>query len=194
MAHATKQYTGPQAIPTRWNGVNFRSRLEARWAMIFDLVELDWQYEPEGLQLPSGWYVPDFCILEDCGDYFAKHWIEIKPAYPSEKELIKAAEFALTNEWDLSIHIFYGEITATPDLEYMQMSEKCKANPLLLPLHGGSIKVTGADKPGSLGPKEPVIDGVYALESNFFADPIVWFVDGNKLLSATKTALKHRFW
>jgi len=33
-------YTIP-AIPTRYNGVNFRSRLEAKWAAFFDLLDGD---------------------------------------------------------------------------------------------------------------------------------------------------------
>lgn len=44
------------AHPTQYAGVNFRSRLEARWAAFFDLRGWRWEYEPIDLQ---GW-VPDF--------------------------------------------------------------------------------------------------------------------------------------
>lgn len=44
------------AHPTKYNGVEFRSRLEARWAAFFDLIEWEWLYEPVDL---LGW-VPDF--------------------------------------------------------------------------------------------------------------------------------------
>lgn len=44
------------AIPTRYAGVQFRSRLEARWAAMFDLLGWSWEYEP--IDLP-GW-IPDF--------------------------------------------------------------------------------------------------------------------------------------
>jgi hypothetical protein len=44
------------AIPTRYGGVQFRSRLEARWAAFFDLAGWRWQYEPIDL---AGW-IPDF--------------------------------------------------------------------------------------------------------------------------------------
>lgn len=47
-----------QGIPTRFKGVNFRSRLEAKWAHVFDLLGWDWLYEPIDLE---GW-VPDFLI------------------------------------------------------------------------------------------------------------------------------------
>lgn len=45
-----------KAIPTTYAGVNFRSRLEARWAAFFDLCGWTWDYEPIDLE---GW-VPDF--------------------------------------------------------------------------------------------------------------------------------------
>jgi hypothetical protein len=47
------------AIPTLYNGVKFRSRLEARYAAFFD--ELDWRWKYEALELDS--YLPDFLIL-----------------------------------------------------------------------------------------------------------------------------------
>jgi hypothetical protein len=62
-----------QNIPTKYNGVNFRSRLEARWAVFFDTLGIQYFYEYEGFQLPSGWYLPDFWLPE------FKKWIEIKP-------------------------------------------------------------------------------------------------------------------
>jgi hypothetical protein len=44
------------AHPTMYGGVQFRSRLEARWAAFFDLLDWSWEYEPLDLK---GW-VPDF--------------------------------------------------------------------------------------------------------------------------------------
>lgn len=46
------------AIPTVYKGVQFRSRLEARWAAFFDAANLGWQYEPFDL---NGW-IPDFTM------------------------------------------------------------------------------------------------------------------------------------
>lgn len=52
-----------QAIQTSYKGYLFRSRLEARWAVFFDELKLDWQYEVEGFQLDDGtMYLPDFKI------------------------------------------------------------------------------------------------------------------------------------
>jgi len=60
------------AIPTLYNGTQFRSRLEARWAAYFDLLDIEWQYEP--IDLPG--YIPDF-QLKNPFPVFA----EVKPAY-----------------------------------------------------------------------------------------------------------------
>lgn len=50
-----------KAIETRYKGYRFRSRLEARWAVFFDEMELRWEYEPEGFNLGNdGLYLPDF--------------------------------------------------------------------------------------------------------------------------------------
>jgi len=49
------------AIPTTYKGVNFRSRLEARWAAFFDRARWTWAYEP--LEF-AGW-IPDFAVLKD---------------------------------------------------------------------------------------------------------------------------------
>lgn len=59
-------------IPTVYRGVRFRSRLEARYATFFDLVEWPWRYEPIDL---NG-YIPDFILHFDAGDVLA----EIKPS------------------------------------------------------------------------------------------------------------------
>jgi hypothetical protein len=48
-----------KAIPTIYEGVRFRSRLEARWAAFFDLAGWPWEYEPFDLE---GW-CPDFRLL-----------------------------------------------------------------------------------------------------------------------------------
>ncbi len=51
------------AIPTRYGGVLFRSRLEARYAALFDLAGWEWEYEPLDLR---GW-IPDFLVRIPCG-------------------------------------------------------------------------------------------------------------------------------
>jgi len=46
------------AIPTKYRGIQFRSRLEAKWACVFDSLGWKWEYEPIDL---NGW-IPDFII------------------------------------------------------------------------------------------------------------------------------------
>lgn len=51
-----------KAIPTKYNGIEFRSRLEARWAVFFDQLNIKWFYEYEGYETPYGNYLPDFWL------------------------------------------------------------------------------------------------------------------------------------
>lgn len=66
-----------QAIQTKYKDYNFRSRLEAKWAVFFDALGLKWEYEPEGFTLPGGIrYLPDFRITSPTG---LVQWYEVKP-------------------------------------------------------------------------------------------------------------------
>ncbi len=71
-----------KAIETRYRGYRFRSRLEARWAVFFDALGIEWEYEAEGFQLPSGWYLPDFRLKGSL-----PMWAEVKADEFSEREL-----------------------------------------------------------------------------------------------------------
>ena len=52
-----------KAIQTEYQGYRFRSRLEARWAVFFDAMGIQWEYEPEGYALEDGTlYLPDFWL------------------------------------------------------------------------------------------------------------------------------------
>ena len=70
-------------IETLYRGYRFRSRLEARWAVFFDALNLKWLYEPEGFETPSGRYLPDFHV-----DKYG--WFEVKPRRLTENEREKA--------------------------------------------------------------------------------------------------------
>lgn len=67
------------AIPTEYNGIRFRSRLEAKWACFFDLLGWKWAYEPIDL---AG-YIPDFIITvvspDPSRDIGTKILVEVKP-------------------------------------------------------------------------------------------------------------------
>lgn len=74
-----------KAIPTRYAGCHFRSRLEARWAVVLDHANIwKWEYEPEGFVLPGGLYLPDFRLsFDDWPDL----WLEVKGVFPTVREL-----------------------------------------------------------------------------------------------------------
>lgn len=61
------------AIPTKWKGIEFRSRLEATWACFFDLAQWPWQYEPIDLL----GYIPDFVLAFPRGPIL----VEVKPSF-----------------------------------------------------------------------------------------------------------------
>ena len=74
-----------KAHPTKYNGVQFRSRLEARWAAFFDLAGWEWEYEPIDL---VGWS-PDFKVTFSSKDSPWK-WshtllVEVKPYFSIEE-------------------------------------------------------------------------------------------------------------
>ena len=71
------------AIETRYNGVNFRSRLEAKWAAMFDLVGWRWTYEPRDF---NGW-IPDFVVHA-----WREIYVEVKPVNDFPKEVAAKME------------------------------------------------------------------------------------------------------
>jgi hypothetical protein len=82
----------PKSIPANYRGQHFRSRLEVRWAVFFDVLGIAWHYEPEtfDLQGPDGLvrYLPDFWLpQQEC-------YAEIKPGSPNEIEALKASLLA----------------------------------------------------------------------------------------------------
>jgi hypothetical protein len=70
--HRRIQVNTIAAVPTRYAGVQFRSRLEARWAVFFDLIDWRWEYEP----LDLDGYIPDFIISFESRPLL----VEVKPA------------------------------------------------------------------------------------------------------------------
>lgn len=69
-----------RAIETRYKGCRFRSRLEARWAVFFDALGCDWEYEPQGYDLGEmGLYLPDFRVGWRSGPESRMYWAEVKP-------------------------------------------------------------------------------------------------------------------
>lgn len=83
------------AIETRFGGIKYRSRLEARYAVLFGVLGLEFQYEPEKFDTPHGPYIPDFW-LPRCGresfdeQYPHGVFIEVKGPEPDDTAKGKA--------------------------------------------------------------------------------------------------------
>lgn len=110
--------------PTRYGGVTYRSRTEARWAIFFDALGVRADYEFEGFDLGRGGYLPDFWLPAQ------SVFLEVKPAAPSEEERAKCAEVARVTQYDMllaegpprptyQIHWFNGKDADEPDVLHM---------------------------------------------------------------------------
>ncbi len=74
-----------QVIPTEYHNTLFRSRLEARWAVFFDALEVPWEFEPEAFGDGEKGYLPDFWLPnQNC--YF-----EVKPDTNFDEQKIALA-------------------------------------------------------------------------------------------------------
>lgn len=83
-----------KVIETVYNGYRFRSRLEARWAVFFDALNIHYDYEPEGFDLgEDGWYLPDFWLPQ------VKMWAEVKAGIFSSDEKDKCKALAKGTGW-----------------------------------------------------------------------------------------------
>jgi hypothetical protein len=90
------------AIPTTYKGIEFRSRLEAKWAVMFNQLGWTWEYEPIDLH----GYIPDFHIDFGIHQFF----VEIKPAMTTAKlwPALDKARSAIGNEHSETIMVLGG--------------------------------------------------------------------------------------
>jgi len=118
-----------KAIETYYKGCHFRSRLEARWAVFFDALGVEWSYEPEGFEWPArpadpddddgpfgyglpelfgGYYLPDFWLPS------INTWFEVKGPEPDAEEWRILSEFRWTADGRLVVAV--GDIPYNTDL------------------------------------------------------------------------------
>ncbi len=106
------QSSNVKPIETHYNGHRFRSRLEARWALLFDKMGWPYQYEIEGYDLgEAGLYLPDFWIpinpKNNVTNYEgAGYFIEIKGRLLTMDEKRKVA--ALAQQTKHTVKVFVG--------------------------------------------------------------------------------------
>lgn len=72
-----------KAIETQYKGYRFRSRIEAKWALFFDLFGVEWEYEAEGYTFDGQCYLPDFWFPKSFGGF---EYAEVKPNIIDNKE------------------------------------------------------------------------------------------------------------
>ena len=88
--------TIPRTIPTLYKGYNFRTRLEARWAVFFDHLGVQWDYESEGYTLGNGLrYLPDFWLPNN------NMWVDVKPGPADAMALEKARRLFAKSKYPL---------------------------------------------------------------------------------------------
>jgi len=88
--------------PTSYKNVNFRSQLEARTALLMDLLDIPWEYEMAKFKLSEGkFYTIDFYLPK-------QHlFIEIKPFFPSLPEIIKCQQLS---QKGFDVVLLYGSV------------------------------------------------------------------------------------
>ena len=114
-----------ESIPTVWNGVFCRSRLEAKWACFMDLLAWDWEYEP----ITLGSCIPDFVVTS----FLRPTLIECKPAFEFAElamrrgELHRAATEWILEDLEVQLHTHSSpnrpEEEVTLDFERVQRGE-----------------------------------------------------------------------
>jgi hypothetical protein len=88
-----------KSIPTTYNGIIFRSRMEARWAVFMNALSVAFDYEPEGYDLNGVFYLPDFWLPD------LNIFMEIKPLVPTEDEMEKARRLVQHTGCDLVFQV-----------------------------------------------------------------------------------------
>ncbi len=105
-----------KAIETKYKGYRFRSRLEARWAVFFDSLNIKWEYEKEGYHFDDGTnYLCDFWLST------VKMWAEVKGEEFTIEEIQKAQNLA--NESGFPVLMLVGVPERKP---YCAIYKGCK--------------------------------------------------------------------
>lgn len=93
-------------IKTSFRGVLYRSRLEARFAMALNEMDITYIYEPMKFSRPSGGtYMPDFFLPRQ------QLWVELKPQRPHLEEELKCEEMSTAG---FRVVLMYGDDVASP--------------------------------------------------------------------------------
>jgi hypothetical protein len=106
------------AKPTTYGGIEYRSILESKYAILFDLLGWTAHYEPERFVLaPQLWYTPDFWV-DDLQVY-----LEIKPVRPDLDDLALRKCAALSKQTGKIVHLLYGNVATFNILTFVHLRE-----------------------------------------------------------------------
>lgn len=86
-----------EAKPCVFRGVHMRSKLEAKWAVVFEALRIKWEYETTLYTLKSTRLFPNG--VKYLPDFHLPNWIiEVKPTPPTPEELDKAVGVLLSQD------------------------------------------------------------------------------------------------
>jgi hypothetical protein len=197
------------AIETRYAGCYFRSRLEARWAVFFDTLGIEWQYEPEGFDLGEGVaFDPNDPFYEtyrqDAGPYWSvpylpdfylpttQTWVEVKGSADAFEwgKLARAVDFGRLPHTANS-YGFYDKGSLTRGLLLLGPVPRPTPNhtptfPIIQ--HDEGCRLTPAvilDQPCTLGKLQQVNPQI-ELEYDEFFDQYGWNDDRDEWVQAVK--------
>lgn len=96
----------PRAIPSTWNGVNYRSRLEAKFARLLELMNIRFLYEPvKCAKAGGGTYTIDFFLPDQ------QLYVELKPKRPHVEEEERCEEMSAKG---FRVALLYGSALHQP--------------------------------------------------------------------------------
>ena len=100
-SHASPPKKRMRAENTQYGGYHFKSRLEARTAVFLDTLGVEWQYESVTISYAdrAKTYTCDFFLPDLSSGLF----LEIKPSYPSDEEVLKAEHLCVQQRRDVAI-------------------------------------------------------------------------------------------
>lgn len=94
-----------KAIPTLYRETTFRSRLEAKWAVFYSSLGIEWRYEPEGYDLDGTYYLPDFYLPE------IGIWLEKKGTVRGQVESTLRKAMLLSLASRQTVLLFVGDVS-----------------------------------------------------------------------------------
>ena len=104
-----------KAIETTYKGCRFRSRLEARWAVFYNALGIQWQYEREGFDCDGFFYLPDFYLPVQ------RYWIEVRGRMIDDMKDMDSLAFLCRKKEEKGF-AFFGDIP----YPYPAAGEDCK--------------------------------------------------------------------